>query len=371
MEKHSPLRWIIRLSFAFMIAFLLFRLSPPRPLVIIGSPKTVLTTHPIVGVHTRLTDEVEEWKIQKTLQMVREMGAPTIVEFFPWAYVQSEKGGEFDWSHSDLVIDHAVSQGIDVIARLGTVPAWARPDPEIQATTWNWLDEEHFDDFALYVSAFVEQYQGKVNKIIIWNEPNLAFEWGMEKPDPFKYSRLLAKSYQAAKGANPKITVLGGALAPTLEPEDSNAGMNDLVFLERMYEEGASAYFDALAVHAYGWAFPPKEPPSAEVINFRRVELLHDIMLQYGDAHKPVYITESGWNDHPRWSKAVRPGQRVQYTLDALAYAETHWPWVKSVAIWAFRFPAPQRSYADYFALVTPDFSPKMIYQSLQEYTQP
>ncbi|MBX3058034.1 MAG: hypothetical protein KF770_16325 [Anaerolineae bacterium] len=36
-----------------------------------------------MGVHTRLTDEVEEWKIKRSLQMVRQMGAPWIVEFFP------------------------------------------------------------------------------------------------------------------------------------------------------------------------------------------------------------------------------------------------------------------------------------------------
>ena len=34
--------------------------------------------------------------------------------------------GVFDWTHSDLVIDHAERQGLQVIARLGFVPPWAR-----------------------------------------------------------------------------------------------------------------------------------------------------------------------------------------------------------------------------------------------------
>jgi hypothetical protein len=45
----------------------------------------VETTNPKAGIHTRLTDEVEVWKIKRTLEMVREMGAPWIVEYFPWA----------------------------------------------------------------------------------------------------------------------------------------------------------------------------------------------------------------------------------------------------------------------------------------------
>ena len=43
--------------------------------------------------------------------------------------------------------------------------------------------------------------------------------------------------------------MLAGALAPTLEPAGSPNGMNDLVYLERMYQAGAAAYFDALAIH--------------------------------------------------------------------------------------------------------------------------
>ncbi|MBC7237042.1 MAG: hypothetical protein H5T69_14470, partial [Chloroflexi bacterium] len=42
----------------------------PRRLVVMGPPQTVQTRNPKMGIHTRLTDEVEEWKIQYTLAMV-------------------------------------------------------------------------------------------------------------------------------------------------------------------------------------------------------------------------------------------------------------------------------------------------------------
>ncbi|MCA9930824.1 MAG: hypothetical protein KC419_20205, partial [Anaerolineales bacterium] len=115
--------------------------------------------------------------------------------------------------------------------------------------------------------------------------------------------------------------------------------------------------------------FPPEAEPGETLLNFRRVELIRDIMIKHGDADTSIFITEAGWNDHPRWTRAVRPGQRIQYTLDAFAYAEEHWPYVKTLAIWAFRFPAPTKSFMDYYTLVTPEFIPKPIYTAIQAYT--
>ncbi|RLC71422.1 MAG: hypothetical protein DRI52_05245, partial [Chloroflexi bacterium] len=60
---------------------LVFGVRPPQPLVTLGPQRHVETINPKMGVHTRLTDEVEEWKIKRTLEMVREMGAPWIVEY--------------------------------------------------------------------------------------------------------------------------------------------------------------------------------------------------------------------------------------------------------------------------------------------------
>ncbi len=348
----------------FLLLLIASFLQPPPLLIVPGPPQTVQTEHPIVGVHTRLTDEVEEWKIQRTLQMVREMGAPWIVEFFPWAYYHAEDGG-IAWQHPDMVVNHAAAQGLTIIARIGLTPEWARP----KDTPLTYLDASAYDDFANFAAAFAQRYRGKVDYLIVGNEPNLSYEWGYRQTTPEDYVDLLKVVYPAVKAANPDIAVLGGALAPTLEPPGSPWGLNDLLYLQGMYEAGAAPYFDGLAVHTYGLTFPPDAEPGAEILNFRRVELVRDIMVEYDDAETPIYITEAGWNDHPRWTRAVRPGQRIAYTLDAMRYAEENWPYVHTVGIWAFRFPAPTRSYMDYYTLVTPEFIPKPIYRELQAYT--
>ncbi len=360
----SAIRWLLR---GLVLVLALYSLAPAPVHIQLDPPQTVETLHPTLCVHTRLTDEVEEWKIQRTLQLVREMGAPTIVEFFPWPYIEAEQG-HYDWTHPDRILRHAQNQGITVIARLGLVPGWARPPHDEKVTTLTYLEEDYFDEFARFVGAFVERYGDHISGVIIWNEPNLSAEWGDRAVDPEAYTRLLHLAYQAAHAANPAITVLGGALAPTLEPESSGSGMNDLTYLDRMYRAGAARSFDGLAVHTYGFKRPPEDPPAEDMINFRRVELLRDIMERYGDGGKPIIITESGWNDDPRWANSVRPGQRIIYTLDALSMVEA-WPWADQLCLWIFRQPLDLRNRRDaYYALVSSDFTIKPIYQAVQAY---
>ena len=347
-----------------LLALLLTLITPAPILVTPGPRQQVQSNHPILAVHTRLTDEVEPWKIQQTLRMVREMGATGIVEFFPWAYYEQQPGS-IDWRHPDFVMNHAQAQDLRVIARLGLTPDWARPEE----TPLNYLDSDGYQHFAAFAAAFARRYQDRVDAVIIWNEPNLSFEWGYRETTPADYVALLRETYPAVRAAAPDMLVLAGALAPTLEPSGSPWGLDDLRYLEGMYEAGAAPYFDALAVHTYGLTFPPETEPEPDLINFRRVELLREIMEASGDEAKHIFITETGWNDHPRWSRAVSPAQRIQYTLDAVRYAEENWPYVEMMALWAFRFPAPTRSFMDYYTLVTPEFVEKPVYQALQEFT--
>ena len=101
------------------------------------------------------------------------------------------------------------------------------------------------------------------------------------------------------------------ALAPTLAPAGDPEGMDDLVYLKRMLDAGAGEAMDGLAVHAYGWQMPPDAPADPAVVNFSRTELAYQLLVEAGYADMPVYITEGGWNDHPRWTMSVSPAQRT------------------------------------------------------------
>lgn len=359
-------RWCVR---GVVLWLLLGTLLPAAPRAPLGEPQTVETDHPLVCLHTRLIEEVDEWKIQRSLQLAREMGADTIVEFFPWAYVENDED-QYNWSNVDRIVAHARNQGIHIIARMGLVPAWARPDTDDEFSTLNTLPEESYPDFAEFVADFAGRYAGVIDHLIIWNEPNLAFEWGYRQVDPEGYVRLLQAVYDAAHIANPNVVILAAPLAPTLEPPGSAAGLNDLLYLEAVYEAGGAAYFDGLAMHTYGFTEPAAAPASETALNFRRAEMLRQVMERYDDAETPVFITETGWNDNPRWTKAVTPSQRIAYTLDAFEIAELEWDWMEKLCLWVFRYPAPTFNYPDNFTLVTTDFQLKPIYYAVQAYAR-
>jgi hypothetical protein len=361
--------WPVALRRSVLLMVCLLAGIPISPLVALGPQQTVHSIDPKLGIHTRLTDEVEPWKIKRTLEMVREMGATWTVEYFPWAYYEPSPGN-YDWTHADLVVDHARRQGLTVIGRLGFVPAWARPEPDEQPTTFTYLDEEHYDSFGEYMHAFVEHFRGRVEHIVIWNEPNISLEWGYRPVDPEAYTALLHAVYPRAKAANPEAMVLGGALAPTLAPVGDPEGMNDLDYLRRMLDAGAGDAMDGLAVHAYGWRLPPDAPAHPAIVNFARTELLRQMLVDAGHADLPIFITEGGWNDHPRWTKAVQPSSRAAYTVRAYEKALEEWPWVEAAVLWAFRYPRPANTYQDYFTFVTTDFTPKPIYFSVQGYAK-
>ena len=112
--------WLARIA---LLLWLVSLLRPPRSRATLGPPQVVETQLPILCMHTRFSDEVEEWKVRQSLEYVREMGASTIVEFFPWAYIEPQRG-DYRWGNVDRVLRQAENQGIQIIARLGLVPLW-------------------------------------------------------------------------------------------------------------------------------------------------------------------------------------------------------------------------------------------------------
>ncbi len=339
----------------------------PAPISRASSDVTVATTDPQAGVHTRLTLEASPAAIHKELQMVREMGASWIVEYFPWLYLQPKGPDDYDWQHADLVIREAHRQGLNVIARIDGVPAWARP----ANTSWKYLDESGYPAFARLVAAFAARYQGLVGQIVVWNEPNLSLEWGLRPVDSAGYAAMLRAVYPVAKEANPDIQILAAGLAPTSEPDGSPLGLDDRTYLNRLYDAGAAPYFDALALHVYGGTHPPDAAPGSDPRTWRHAEQVRDVMVAHGDGAKSVYITEGGWNDSPRFDGAVRPADRVRDTVAAYQYAEEHWPWARSVVMWQFRLPLATHTAQDNWTFVTPDFYPKPVYLEVQKALRP
>jgi hypothetical protein len=326
--------------------------------------QSVQTTNPLIGVHTRLSGVADENYVQRTFEQVRAMGASWVVELFPWSYIQPRSRYGFDWGGADMVVQHARRQGLQVVARLDFVPVWARPP----RTTERYLDPEQYADYANYVAAFAERYRPYgLRHLMIWNEPNLRFEWGERDPDPGAYAALLKVVYPRVKAVVPDAIIIAGGLSPGQMLDGGATRMDDMQFLASLYDAEAKPYFDMWAVHAYGGQTPPDSAPAPEEINFRRIELVRSLMDSFGDNQKRIIITEGGWNDHLRWNAAVRPADRLRWTIAAYEQAQRY-PWLEAACFWQFSTPFATRSYPDNWNFVAPDGTPRAIYFAVQQY---
>jgi hypothetical protein len=334
------------------------------------------------GVNTFLQQEVEPAKREQTVQMIADAGFHWIRQEFAWEDIEIHGKGDFEdrrhepyrsaWEKYDQIVDLADQYGLEIIARLSNPPAWSRALGDAAGTL---APPDNLDDYGDFCEAVARRYQGRIRVYQIWNEPNIYPEWGEAAVSPEEYTQLLKVAYTRIKKVCPECVVVSGALAQTipLGPRD----LNDFIFLQRMYDAGAGDYFDVLAMQGYGlWSGPTDRRMRPRVLNFSRPLYLREIMVQNGDADKPIWITEMNWNAPPPdlADKAfgfVTPEQQARYAVLAYRRAQQEWPWVGVVNFWFFKLAtdAGQDQAMYYFRMVEPDFSPLPVYTALQEYT--
>jgi polysaccharide biosynthesis protein PslG len=329
------------------------------------------------GVNVFLQKEVEPWKVEQTIRMAAAANIQWIKQEFPWDEIEFKKGYFFDdkwqkssWEKYDQIVNLATEYGLRVIARIDHPPAWAKSSGGKSPLNSN-------KDLSNFANALLDRYKGQVNYVQIWNEPNLAAEWiPGQAVDPAQYAAMLKAVYPAIKNSHPNAVVLSAPMAMTLEGPESRGNMNELDYWTGMYDAGVQGNFDIASANGYGLDQPPDAPPDPKVLNFRRVELLHDIMVKNGDDKVPVWFSEYGWNASPDtlpqserdlW-RHVTPQQQAEWTVAGVDYAREHWQWAGVISIWYLRqvgdIPPDKAEY--YFQMIDPAFVPQPVYNSVK-----
>jgi len=327
----------------------------------------------------------------RDLQLVQDAGFRWVKQEFAWRELEGAGKGEFDWSRTDRIMDQIDAHGLNVIVRLGVQPEWAGGGyPEVGPPN-------NLQDFADFVTAVATRYKGRIDAYQIWNEPNLAREWGNRPPNAAEYTEMLKIAYRAIKAVDPYPIVISAGMAPTTRNDD--VARPDIYYIQEMYDAGASAYFDALGAHAPGYASPPETDPAEiartpgmanpgdfennvpeelrRVYGFRHVEDVREVMVRNGDEAKQIVLLEFGWTIDPRpdspyrWH-AVTPEQQDKYLQRAYAFAKENWrPWIGIMSL--IYVANPQWTMQDeqtYWSIVYPtypEFTPAPAYFGLKQ----
>ncbi|MBW4437168.1 MAG: cellulase family glycosylhydrolase [Pleurocapsa minor GSE-CHR-MK-17-07R] len=337
------------------------------------------------GVNTFLEQEVEPAKREQQMQMIADAGFDWIRQQFVWEDIEIHGRGDFidrrndpngvdAWAKYDMIVALADQYDIEIQARIGNPPAWSQTIPG------DFAPPDDLNDFARFAGTVADRYRDSIRYFQIWNEPNIYPEWGEQAVNPEQFTELLCAAYDAIKAANPDAVVIGPALSPTLALNLRD--LNELIYMERMYEAGAGRCFDVAAAQGYGFfSGPTDQRLSVFHQNFARQQYLRDLMVANGDAHKALWISEAAWNpiDAPEVPADVtaREGfgvvtreQAAAYLPQAYARVLRDFPYVGVMNVWFFKLPSPDRANQSwyYFRMLEPDFTPLPVYNAMRDY---
>ena len=244
-----------------------------------------------------------------TLARERKLGVDIVRQTFDWAALEPAPG-HFALAKTDRFVLAAAKQGIAVLPILFHAPFWATG--KRRSPTANVADPPRRPaTFAAFARAMVGRYGPRgslwrehpsVDKVPvrdwqIWNEPNLPQYWG-DRPNAAAYANLLDAAHRAIHAADPGARVLSAGL-----PE-SRLGIRFGTYVRALYRAGGRSGFDVFALHPYS--------SSARGV-LAAVRRTRALMRRYGDAAKPVWVTELGW---------ASGGPRSPFTFDPLSQAQ-------------------------------------------------
>ena len=298
---------------------------------------------PLAGVNVELT-QYQGQALNDTLDAIAGAGLTWLRQPFRWSDIEATQG-TFDFSVYDPIVEAvAAHPTLRLIAVIDESPAWAR---HAGAEGSRFAPPADIATFSAFVDQLARHYASGLSVYQIWDEPNLAAQWGGLDPSPALYLAMLHGAYTAIHDAVPQATVIAAALAPTVEHGPHN--ISDLDYLRALYTLGAKPFFDAAAAKPYGFNSSPLDRTlSPDTLNFSRIILLHNIMQQFGDDTKLLWASNFGWNSlPPDWTSTpsiwgqVSADQQEAYTQAAYQRASREWPWIGGLILEHWQPAAP------------------------------
>jgi spore germination protein YaaH len=319
---------------------------------------------------------------------IKDMGFGWVKQQVEWKHFEQSKGN-YEWGALDEIVGAANAAGVKVLWSVVNAPAWARGGQDLSVGG----PPNNPQDLADFLGAMAGRYCGSgVKAIEVWNEQNLHYEWGNMRIDPAAYMNLLKPAYNRIKAACSGMIVVSGALTPTGAPPPK--AMDDVQYLDGMYQNGLKNFSDAIGAHPSGYNVAPWVKGGQEACDFITKQgssfrgpcnTLHrswsfngtltqyyGVMRKYGDGGKKIWPTEFGWATN--WIGDTTYGyardntrqEQAEWTVRAYQLMK-QWGFVGVAFLWNLNFEvvAPGTEKAQW-AIVNGDWSPTQTYNALK-----
>lgn len=229
-------------------------------------------------------------------RMCREIGVTVHRSNIQPGFVRG-KDGSYDFTRVDARYEAFARQGVRWLPELKFPMPKPGKRPQLP---WPIHADENLPLWEDFVRRTAEHMRGRITDWEIWNEQNISSFW--RNPNPADYLKLLRRTADILREVDPKNRVVLGGLAGV-----------PLAYIEELYRLGGKDAFDVMNVHLYAEHKPANIP---ERFFDEQLDALKDLMARYGDAGKPIWVTETGWPTHvddeigehksnDRWSEGV------------------------------------------------------------------
>jgi hypothetical protein len=281
--------------------------------------------------------------------------------------VANQRSHRYDWATLDQAIDVTRAAGMKVMLSVtGPGPLWTSRNPRLHNPRY----KPNPALFAKFAKAVATRYRDRVDRYLIWNEPNIA-GWlepqqtcgrrGCVPASPHIYRALVRAATPAIKRADPGAQVLLGELAPrghraisTRSPVSPLPFLRELGCVDRHYKRmrrGPCRHFkparaDAFGYHPHGVDFGPEDAnpdrDQAQIGDMPRLFGVLDRLTRMGRIGAPrrrfdVYLTEFSYQTSPPDHEVgVSLGRQARYIQQA-AYLAWRLPRVRNLTQYQWR----------------------------------
>lgn len=210
---------------------------------------------------------------------------------FAWADLQPNNDGEWNnafFSDERLAAERAA--GREVVGLIVNTPFWALDDASVPGVPRGlYLPEtDPGNVWATFVRQIVTRYAGRVDRWIVWNEPDIwdpaypGRTWGGSVQEFFQLQRI---AYNTARAANPNAQIHLGAFTYFWDVNFGRTPFFSLLLDEIQKDPQAPShnyYFDAASANLY---FDPD--------NIFDLIAWHHAQMRQRGFDKPVWLTET------------------------------------------------------------------------------